>query len=164
MILDNCDHLFRAFRRFPTTNVQSLYKAIRIRPRQLKNDTEVSGHPYASKARYVLACAYSATSLCRFCYAPFAHWAVLGWQLFRADHRTNMLQRGNRGWGRFLSSTMIMVSHTWWCKKWTITPVKIAALPWNPSAGNYRGTAVLGKNIRYVCAPPPAGGGGVEVY
>ena len=99
-ILNTRSHLFRALRRFLTTTGQSSSEDGRIRSRYLNDDTKVTGWTYAPKNRSILACAFYATSLCRFRSSPFAHWVVLGWRMFMAYHGTTMSQWGHRGWGR----------------------------------------------------------------
>ena len=78
-------HLFRDFRRFLTTMDQSFSGAVRIHPRYLKYGTEFIGSLYALKSCSVLSRISSAAILCRFHYAPFVNYGVLGWRPFHCD-------------------------------------------------------------------------------
>ena len=65
-----------------------------------------------------------------------------------------MLHQGHRGWGRFPSSTMITVSRTCRCRKYTQRPVLVISLPLYPLTGKSRGSAVLRKKqicLRFSC-------------
>ena len=101
-----------------------------------------------------------ASNLWQFLSTPLAHWAVLGRQLFRDYHCNRMSQRGNCGWKRLQSSTMITVSRTWWCTKCTCNTVHVAALPWHPSTGHSNGPVAWGRDTWYVWGYHAEGGRG----
>ena len=105
-------------------------------PSYLKAVTVVIRWLYALKSPSVIPLAYSSTILHHFQSYPLLYWEMFGWQPFRAAHSTSMSQQGHRGWQRFTSSTMIMVSRMCQCTKCMHDPVHVAALPWHPSTWN----------------------------
>ena len=105
----------------------------------------------------------SAASLHRFCSAPFMHCAVLGWRPFKTAHGTIMSHQGQRGWGRFPSSTIITVSRTFWRRKCTRIPVLVFTLPLHPCTEQSCGPTTIGKETLYVSCYL-AGGGLTLIY
>ena len=86
----------------------------------------------------------------QFISTPLAHWAVARCRPFSDLQGTSMLQQGHRGWGRFHSSKMIMVSQTRQWKKCICIAVLVAASPGKPSMGQLRGPPMDEKAILYV--------------
>ena len=100
----------------------------------------------------------STPSLRRFISAPLAHWAVVVWRPFRASHVNCIPQWGHRGWGRFPSSKIKMVSLTCLWNKFTLSAILVAARPLHPSTGHSCGPAAVGNEIQYVCGSPSGEG------
>ena len=144
-ILVSLSQFLHAFRRFLTTTVQSLYEAVRIRPRHLNYGIKLSGRPYAWKYRLVLSRISFTAILCRFRFPPFLNYVVLGWRPFNTVHGNRMSQQVHRGWGRLNYSTMITVSCMFRCRKCTRRPVLVSALILNPYTGQYSTPTSLGK-------------------
>ena len=96
----------------------------------------------------------SATSLRHFRSAPLAHWVVLGWQPFKAVHRTSISQQGYHVWGRFTSYRITTFSLTCWRRKFTQRSELVAAILLHSLKGQSLGPAALGKDIQYVQGLP----------
>ena len=69
-----------------------------------------------------------------------------------------MSQQGQRGWGRFPSSTIITVSRTFWRRKCTRRPVLVFTLPLHPCTEQSCGPTTIGKETLYVSCYTSGGG------
>ena len=99
---------------------QSSYATNITRNRYLKEVTIFRGRPYDLKALAVTYLSSSAANLRIFHSAPQGHCAVRLCVPFRAFHGTSMSHRGHRGWGRFPSSNITMVSLIFRCQNFII--------------------------------------------
>ena len=70
---------------------------------------------------------------------------------FSSRQVTIMSNRGNCGWGRFPSYSIIMVFRKCQCKNWT----RNSARPRQVLTGKFLGTPGVGKTILYVHGSPP---------
>ena len=124
---------------------QSSYVAMRRRPRYFNDYTVSSGLPYAWNAIDSPAHASSSSSCHIFCCMTCVQRAVVGWWRLSAAHRTNIFQAGQRGWYRFPSSRITIMSRTWWCTELIRRLVCVITCPLKPSTGHPTNPAALGE-------------------
>ena len=91
--------------------------ALMRRPRYLNRYTISSGLPYERNAVDAPAHASYSTSSCLFRSVPHVQMEVVGWRWLSAFHGTNILQAGQKGWGRLHLSKITIVYCTWRCTK-----------------------------------------------
>ena len=135
-----------------------------ILPKYLKEVIDSSGVLQACKDLSVLSLIYSTDSLPHFRSTPLVHWSVVVCRPFKSIHGTIISQRGCRGWVSLPSSKMTTVSLTCLWKKCTLIAILISDRPLHPSTRNFRSSAAVDNNIRYVCGSPSGGGGGVSHF
>ena len=95
------------------TSGQSLYVAVSIHPRYLKDVTICSVCPHSLKAVSDPAHASSSISRRIFLSKTYVQRAVVGWRRLSDAQGTNMLQSGNQGWGWLPSPIIAIMSCTW---------------------------------------------------
>ena len=145
MIFVRRSHFFRVLWRFLTIVGQSLSEDVRIWWSYLKDGTEVSKRPYASKSCPVLSSSSSVAILYYLYYAPISHCTVLVCHPFKSSQGTNMFHWVHFGWGIFICSIMITVYCIFWIRKFTWIPVLIFALHLHPSTVQSCVPTALGK-------------------
>ena len=138
-----------------TTAGQSSSPAVITCPRYLNAITFYNSSPKASKFLSVLSLNSTSANRRLFCSAPLAQYAVAGCLPFSVLQGTIMLHWGHRGWRRFPSSKMTMMSRKCRCRKWTRIAVLAVGRPGHPSNGQLCVPPLAVKSMQYVHRSSP---------
>ena len=112
MIWERHNHTFHTLQRLATTTGQSSSTSYMVWHRYQNEDTIDRGWTHALNTITHPFCASFSTRSLRFLYNPCAQRAVLECLRFKAAQGTNISKSGQRGWGRFPSSRITILSCT----------------------------------------------------